>query len=136
MSSAEHVIKRIKAAGGELAIHGERIRCRLPEEANLLLEDLRSRKEEVLLVLRRRVAAPVMPPGIRLVSWNLKNPPVLIETSAVVTDPALFAKATLEQLRVALGDPKRWVGWSVAQLIERLAQVGVSVMFEKDANIR
>jgi hypothetical protein len=53
-----------------------------------------------------------------------------------VTDPAVFARTTLEELRVALDNPKRWVGWSVAQLIERLAQVGVSVVLEKEVNIR
>ena len=74
--------------------------------------------------------------GVRMISWNLKSPPVLIEASAVVTDPALFARATLEQLRAALDNPKRWVGWSVAQLIERLAQVGVSVALGEEVNIR
>jgi hypothetical protein len=44
----------------------------------------------------------------------------------------LFASTTLEQLRVALANPKRWVGWSVSQLIERLAQVGVTVVLEND----
>jgi hypothetical protein len=68
-----------------------------------------------------------MPPGVQLLEWLLKSPPVAIETFAVVTDPALFAETTLEQLRHALSDPKSWVGWSVPQLIERLAQVGVTV---------
>jgi hypothetical protein len=66
------------------------------------------------------------------VKWSLKDPPVAIETCAVVTEPALFASTTLEQLRVALANPKRWVGWSVSQLIERLAQVGVTVVLEND----
>jgi hypothetical protein len=68
-----------------------------------------------------------MPAGVRLIEWNLKQPPVAIETCAVVTDSGLFARTTLEQLRIALAGPKRWVGWSVPQLIDRLAQVGVRV---------
>jgi hypothetical protein len=71
-----------------------------------------------------------MPSGVRLVEWNLKEPPVAIETCAVVTDSAQFARSTLEQLRTALAQRKRWVGWSVAQLIDRLAQVGVTVVLE------
>jgi hypothetical protein len=71
-----------------------------------------------------------MPKGVRLIEWNLKQPPVAIESFAVVTDPDLFARTTLEQLRIALAEPKRWVGWSVPQLIDRLAQVGVLVTLE------
>ena len=38
-------------------------------------------------------------------------------------DPSLFARTTIEQLRAALANPKRWVGWSVRQLLDRLHQV-------------
>ena len=72
-------------------------------------------------------ATSAIPPGVRLIEWKLKEPPVAIETCAVVTDSDLFARTTLEQLRIALAEPKRWVGWTVPQLIDRLAQVGVSV---------
>jgi len=71
-----------------------------------------------------------VPPGVRLIEWKLKEPPVAVETCAVVTDTALFARTTLEQLRTALAQPKRWIGWSVPQLIDRLAQVGVIVALE------
>lgn len=43
---------------------------------------------------------------------------------------ASMDSSTLEQLRVALTQPKRWVGWSVPQLVDRLAQVGVFVALE------
>jgi hypothetical protein len=65
--------------------------------------------------------------GVRLVKWNLKEPPVAIDTCSIVTDPALFASTTLGQLTAALANAKRWVGWSVPQLIDRLAQIGVTV---------
>jgi hypothetical protein len=52
---------------------------------------------------------------------------VVIETSAVVVNPALFARTTLMQLTAALANPESWVGWSGPQLIDRLAQVGVFV---------
>jgi hypothetical protein len=68
-----------------------------------------------------------MPPGVRLIRWNLKAPPVAIEMCSVVVHPAQFATTTLEQLRVALGEPRRWVDWTVPQSIDRLAQVGVIV---------
>jgi hypothetical protein len=56
----------------------------------------------------------------------------VIETSAVVVNPALFAQTTLEQLTTALASPERWIGWSVPQLIDRLAQVGVFVKLGKE----
>ena len=73
--------------------------------------------------------------GIRVVEWKLKEPPVAVETCAVVTDTALFARSTLEQLRIALAQPKRWVGWSVPQLVDRLAQVGVRVTLEGESQV-
>jgi hypothetical protein len=70
---------------------------------------------------------PTKPLRIRVVEWNLEEPPIAIETCAVVADPARFASTTLAQLKAALGNPQRLVGWSVPQLIDRLAQVGVKV---------
>jgi len=76
-----------------------------------------------------------MPTGVRLINWNLKEPPIAIDICSVVTDPPLFARSTLEQLGAALAEPKRWVGWSVPQLIDRLAQVGVIVALESEGKL-
>ena len=75
-------------------------------------------------------SVPRMSPRVGLIEWKLKELPIAIETCAVVLDPVLFARSTLEQLRVAIENPKRWVGWTVPQLIDRLAQVGVEVTIE------
>jgi hypothetical protein len=127
----------IEAAGIALRLDGERVRILFPEprqreELAGQVAFLRTHRDEVAEFLRKRVAIPRMPPGIRLLKWHPKEPPVAIETCAVVTEPTLFARTTLEQLRIALANPKRWVGWSVSQLIERLAQVGVIVALEVD----
>jgi hypothetical protein len=127
MSVAESVVERIEGAGGELGLNGERIRVRLPENAVHLLEELRAHKDEVLTLLRRREQIPAMPSGVRLISWKLKEAPIAIETCAIVTDPDLFARSTLEQLATVLSQPKQWVGWTGPHLINRLAQVGVIV---------
>jgi hypothetical protein len=130
------VVCQIEADGAALRLNGERIRIWFPQpelrgELAGKVSFLRAHREEVVEFLRARHTVPVLPLGVRLVSWNLKNPPVAIETCAVVTDPALFAHTTLEQLRITLAEPRRWVGWSVPQLIDRLAQVGVVVMVEE-----
>ncbi len=92
-----------------------------------MLPELRAHRDEVMALLRQRAEIPPVPPGVRLLGWSLKQPPVAIEACAVVVDPALFARTTLEQLGRALANPTRWVGWTVPQLVDRLAQVGVKV---------
>jgi len=64
---------------------------------------------------------------VRVVSWNLPEGPFRIEGVGRITNPDTFAKATLEELRRAIANPKRKVGWSVPQLLNQLAQVGVVV---------
>jgi hypothetical protein len=132
VTRAEQVIECIEAVGGALAIRGERIRCRLPQDATYLVEELRECRSEVLSALLRRETIQPVAPGVRLVKWNLKEPPIAIETCAIVTEPGLFARTTIEQLRIALENPERSVGWSIPQLVDRLEQVGVKVALEID----
>jgi hypothetical protein len=70
---------------------------------------------------------PSMPPGMALVSWELKPAPVTIGAGETVTDPSKFARGCLVQLGNALATPRRRAAWTVPQLIERLALVGVMV---------
>jgi len=132
VTSGQQIIERIEGVGGALHLNGDRIRCRLPEDAAPLLDELRAYRDEVIALLKRREEIPPMPQGVRLVRWNLKDPPIAIETCSVVTNPVLFAKSTLEELRVAIENPKRWVGWSLPQLIDRLVQVGVTVALDPE----
>jgi hypothetical protein len=137
LSRAPEVLSRIEELGGFIALDRDgSIRYRVPKdsvEARVLLETAKTERGALLAYLRVRQAAQVFsapPAGIRLIECRLKEPPVAIETYSLVFDPVLFANTTMEQLRLALGSPKRWVGWTVSQLIERLAQVGVTVEFE------
>ena len=130
MSSLLEVVSRLEGIGGRLSLDGERIRYSIPKgnlEAQSSLAELRERRSDLVEFLRARAVIPAMPAGVTLLSWKLKRPPVAIETSSVVTDSARFARTTLEQLGRALRKPSRWVGWSVPQLVDRLAQVGVIV---------
>jgi hypothetical protein len=142
------VVSRLEENGGSLRLEGDRIRYSVPSgsrEALNLLAELRKHRDAVRALLLERAARQggnlspqtpdvdlTMPPGVSLVTWNLKEPPVAIDTCSVVIDPVLFARSTLEQFGVALAQPKRWVGWSVPQLIDRLAQVGVIVALESE----
>src|SRR5262249_11314326 len=97
------------------------------EELAAQVNFLRERRAQVAAFLKTRGIIPAMPPGVRLVKWSLKEPPIAIEYHAVVTDPAKFARATRGELHERLANPKRKYGWSFEQLIDRLSQVGVTV---------
>jgi hypothetical protein len=72
-----------------------------------------------------------MPPGVALLSWELRQKPVtIIGTGEVVTDAGKFARMCLEQLRIALANPRRRLGWTAQQLLDRLGQVGVGVAID------
>jgi hypothetical protein len=130
-----NIVGAIEATGVGFRIDGDKVCVWYPDEERRKelagqVAFLRGHRVEVAELLRARSAIPQVPNGVRLIQWKLKEPPVAIETCAVVTEPAQFANRTLEQLRLALVNPKRWVGWSVPQLIERLAQVGVVVLLD------
>jgi hypothetical protein len=137
--SLTEVLGEVEAAGIALRLDGEKVRIWFPnttyrEQLAQQVAFLRSHREEVSEFLRTRHSIPAMPICVRLVAWNLKQPPVAIETCAVVIDSGLFARRTLEQLRIALTQPKRRLGWTIPQLLERLAQVGVIVSLEPESS--
>lgn len=128
MTCVEQLVEQVEVAGGALALNGERIRCRLPEDAAHLLEELRAHRNEVVALLRERNKIPVMPSGVRLLRWEPKPAPVILTRYAVVTDVLRFISMTLLELKAALAG-KRWLAGhrSPRELAERLEQCGVLV---------
>lgn len=51
---ALEVVEAILAAGGALALHGDRIRYQIPEQAAPLVDELRRHKPDVVHLLRQR----------------------------------------------------------------------------------
>ena len=77
MNRAIDLIEQIESCGGVLAVKdGDRIAYELPEEMAGFVDQLREQKSEIMEVLRQRETIPRMPPGVRLISWSLKQPPV------------------------------------------------------------
>jgi len=104
------IVGVIESAGAAFRFDGKRVRVWYPDEARRdgLVEEvafLLQHRTEVAAFLRDRQSVPEMPQGLHLIQWSSKKPPVAIETCSVVTDPALFARTTLEQLRAALSQP-------------------------------
>ncbi len=127
MTSAEQVIERIEVAGGELTVCGDRIRCRLPEDAAHLLDDLKAHKTEVIVCLKQRTIPP-MPDGVLLVRWEPKPAPVILTRTAVVNDVGRFIADTLMQLGKALRSKQGpTVQREMRELVDRLEQCGVIV---------
>ena len=130
----------------------------MPPEGAHLVEELRQQREGIkVLLLGRRISA-ALPPGVRLLSWQPKEPPVILTRHSVVTDVERFTTMTLEQLRVALEARRtcffcrpegkrgpiptpeeirehtrhsfRTSNWSVPDLVERLEAVGLALEVE------
>lgn len=130
------LINQIEASGGVLTLNGESINYKIPVDIKPLIAKLSETKTEAVRILRERqrderaLACPTLPQGVRLIRYEPKVAPVTIGVCSTVIDAALFIRTTLEQLRIALEEPKRRIGWSVFQLIERLGQMGVIVMVD------
>ena len=135
ITSASEAVAAAEAIGIQLRLNGDRIQARLPDgylgQVSEILDCLRANREQVIAVLRERAEVPLMPAHVRLVSWNPKDPPILIESCSVVVEVPLFIKSTLAQLAAAMSDPKRWTGWTAEQLVNRLNQVGVVVELDQ-----
>ena len=126
MMTVHGLLNLIAARGGIVHLEGSRIRYDLAGDAAPLVPELVARCEEIRRFLQDRAAVRSIPPKLRLLSWKLKPPPVMVETISVVDDPAGFAAETLKQLAVAVADP----AWNsmIPHLLDRLAQVGVMLV--------
>ena len=97
MTEVEDIVSRIEGLGGCLALERDgSLRYRIPRdnpESRQLLDAVKAEKEALIAYLRARAAIPMMSRGVSLVEWKLREPPIAIETCAVVIDPALSQEA-------------------------------------------
>jgi len=86
-------------------------------------------------LLREGGNPPPMPPGVRLLKWEPRNPPIAIVRMGIVTNVDKFIAATLRELRARLEGKDFLAGnWSLRELIERLDQVGVKLKVDGQTN--
>jgi hypothetical protein len=127
-SAAQSLIHAVEARGGILLVDGEDLVIRPKSAATPLLEELRRHKAEIIAELARR---PPMPPGVRLIRWEPKTPPVQLPSGSTVVEIELFARTTLQQLDAHLKG-KTWLAgnWGLSALLARLEAVGCFVALE------
>lgn len=129
--NAPEVLEAVQNVGGSLTLSGERIQYALPDHAIWLVPELKQNRKELIDLLREDETIPTMPPGVRLVRWEPKTPPVAIVRMGIVANVDKFIGATLRELRVRLEGRDFLAGnWSLRELVDRLEQVGIAVKIE------
>ena len=133
---AQEVIEAVEASGGRLALSGEKLAYELPATAADLVGILRQHKAEIAEILRERQAAlgsvvlpgcPPLPPGVRLLRYAPKTPPVAIQPCSIVTDVNKFIRAYLRDLEWRLAHPKTYACAPLPEILAKLAEVGVEL---------
>lgn len=126
--TAIEVLHAVEKAGGSLALSGRHIKYTIPKRAVWLIAELKQNREELIGLLKEAGTPPPMPPGVRLLKWEPKTPPIAIVRMGIVCDVDKFIAATLRELRARLEGKNFLAGnWSLLELINRLEQVGVVV---------
>jgi hypothetical protein len=129
--NAPEVLEAVQDSGGSLTLSGERIQYILPDSAVWLVPELKQNREELIGLLRGAASPPPMPPGVRLLKWEPRDPPIAIVHIGIVNNVDRFVGATVRQLRARLEGKDFLAGnWSLRELVDRLEQVGVVVSIE------
>ena len=132
------IIGQIESAGGILTLDGELISYEVPARLKPLLAELRQRKADVVRILRQRrgivkaVASPSLPRGVRLVRYEPKDPPIVLDVATVIVDVDLFIRRELAELDARLLSPIQIRGgWGVFTILERLSQAGMELELDR-----
>jgi hypothetical protein len=125
---AGEIIRTVYDAGGQLWLEGDKVRARLPENLRPLVDIIREHKPEIVELLGQR---PIMPAGVRLLSYAPKAAPVQLSRCETVVDTGKFIQSTLRQVDARLHDRHFLAGcWTLSELLARLAVVGCHVVLD------
>jgi hypothetical protein len=129
--TATEILNAVEKAGGSLVLNGGQIKYAIPTRSAWLVPELKQNREELIELLGGGETPPTMPPGVCLVKWEPKNPPIAIVRMGIVSNVPKFVAATLLQLQARLEGKDFLAGnWSLRALVDRLEQVGVVVRVE------
>jgi hypothetical protein len=138
LSACVSPIDRLRELGGELFLHGGVIRYRIPAhsvEARRLLAEIRKDREAVIAMLRERESRPPLlqevkaslPPGVRVVRYQPKQPPFAVAPVSVVVDAGRFFRDYLRDLSWRLGHPQGYHSPPLADILAKLADAGLEL---------
>jgi hypothetical protein len=125
MMQPVEIIHLVECAGGTFRVKGDMLGVRPGSVGQSILDEIRLHKWEIIGLLSER---PAMPPGVRLIRWELKDAPVQLSRGETVVDVRRFAASALAQIDARLHD-KNWLAgnWALSELLARLAVVGCVV---------
>ncbi len=148
MTETERLMADFERLGGTFKLADARVKVEYPEDVREsvrpILEQLRSRKEEVRQLLYKHppgtlapAECPPLPPGVKLVRYAPKPPPVLLAPWSVVTDVEKFIRAELCDLEWRLKHPKGYAAPPLPEILSKLAEVGVELeLVRADLSVR
>lgn len=137
MTTAADVLTELQRRGVTVAVEGDTL-CLRPKRVldDGLLAQVRERKTEILreLILQLQDDFPLLPRGVRLIRYQPKQPPVMVESFAVVTEVHKFIEAQLRELDARLHAPVQIRGgWGIFTILDWLAQCGVELEITRPA---
>jgi hypothetical protein len=141
LSGVVELVAEFEARGGEFAFDGQQINVQYPPEQRetlaLILETLRANRDAVAAFVRQRsrgVVAPAqcphLPPGVRLVKYAPKPPPVAVAPVSIVTDVDKFIRAYVSDLEYRLLRPEAHACAPLPEILAKLAEVGLELALE------
>jgi len=137
--TAFDVIDRLQELGCAVRVEGERLKVRgpnLPEVPGLVSELRASRDRAAIIAMLkdRESNAPslaevkaVLPPGVRLVSYNPKRAPFAVAPISIITDAGKFFRAYLRDLQFRLEHPDGYHCSPLADILSKLADAGLEL---------
>lgn len=139
MTKLDQVLSEFESKGGEFTLTENQVNVVYPldhrEALAPILATLRANRQTVEEIVRERLAGvpacpdcPALPPGVRLVRYAPKAPPVAVQPCSIVTDVDKFIRRYLEDLRFRLENPKVYACAPLDEILAKLAEVGVELV--------
>jgi hypothetical protein len=135
-------IKEFESRGGRLLFEGADVSVTYPreqkDEIQAVVRTLRANRDRVIEMVRERQGVPApskcppLPPGVRLVSYRPKAPPVALALVSIVNDVDRFILAYLGDLRWRLAHPNTHACAPLREILTKLAEVGVELAIDGD----
>jgi hypothetical protein len=138
--SATDLLDRLSFFGCQVRVEGDKLKVRGPDrpEVEGLVSELRREREAAIAFLRDRESKPPsldeiqasLPPGVKLVNYEPKQPPFAVAPVSVVTNAGKFFRAYLGDLRWRLEHPEGYAAQPLPDILAKLAEAGLELKID------